>query len=155
MQTRHFLTLVISTLLAASVMPAAARQALNFSTPKEAVFNVPLNFNNLPPMVVTKIKVLCSVYANANPPSNDSEQQLAGGATEVAPVNGTYNGVVKVSFSVSSSDANKVKSWRCRTMLSGPTFSEVNLTTATDYLPDSAKPAPGAAKVTHASGKYD
>ncbi|TWO68499.1 hypothetical protein FN976_22985 [Caenimonas sedimenti] len=122
--------------------------------PKEAVFNVPLNFNNLPPAVVKQIQVGCAVYASVNPPVNDNEAPLAGGGETVNLANGAYNGTVKVSFTVPATDVAKVKSWRCRTFAIGPTLNQFNLD-LWQNLPDAAKPAPGTSPKTSASGKYD
>lgn len=125
------------------------------SVPKEAVFNVPVNINNLPPAVVNKISVNCEVHSSANPPTNDSGGSLlAAGSENVNLVNGAYNGVVKVSFTVPATEVAKVKSWRCRMFASGPTFSQFNLDLYNN-LPDPAKPASGTTPKTSASGKYD
>jgi hypothetical protein len=124
------------------------------SVPKEAVFNVPLNFNNLPPAVVHKIQVACAVYAAVNPPVNDSEAPLAAGGETVTLSNGGYNGTVKIHFMVQATDVAKVKSWRCRTFAIGPTLNQFNLD-LWQNLPDAAKPAPGSSPKTSASGKYD
>lgn len=111
----------------AAIAPAAQAQIVLPVVPKEAVFNVPLNFNNLPPAVVNKIQVMCEVHASVNPPFGDNAAPLAAGSETVNLANGAYNGVVKVSFMVPAMDVAKVKSWRCRTFASGPTLGQFNL----------------------------
>jgi hypothetical protein len=141
--------------LAFACASAIAQVQFNLpSVPKDAVFNVPLNFNNLPPAVVQKIQVGCAVYASVNPPVNDNEAPLAGGSETVTLANGGYNGNVKVQFTVQATDVAKVKSWRCRTFAMGPTLNQFNLD-LWQNLPDAAKPAPGTSPKTSASGKYD
>ncbi|MBI1889302.1 MAG: hypothetical protein HYS18_01510 [Burkholderiales bacterium] len=147
---------LIGSLLA--ICPTIVWAQANFvlpAVPKEAVFNVPVNINNLPQAVVNKISVICEVHSSVNPPTNDSGgTQLAAGSESVNLVNGAYNGMVKVSFTVPATDVAKAKSWRCRMFASGPTFSQFNLDLYFN-LPDAAKPAPGTTPKTSASGKYD
>lgn len=148
------IALAASLVLVCAAAPAAAQaQIVLPSVPKEAVFNVPLNFNNLPPAVVNKIQVGCAVHSTATP-SDDAGSFVAGGSETVALVNGAYNGTVKVSFTVAATDVAKVKSWRCRTFAIGPTLNQFNLD-LWQNLPDAAKPAAGTSPKTSASGKYD
>jgi hypothetical protein len=158
---RRAIQAVIAALLLAStaaVSSAALAQASgSFSLPlqaKTAEFNVPLNFNNLPPSHFQKIQVMCEVHSSATPPTNDSNAPLAAGSETLNLVNGGYNGTVKIAFTVSPADVPKVKSWRCRTFGSGPTFSQFNLDLWFN-LPDAARPANGTTTKTSASGKYD
>jgi hypothetical protein len=154
MLCRPIVTLSLVALAAVPLMAEAQVQIQLGAVPKEAVFNVPLNFNNLPPGVVKQIQVGCAVYASVNPPTNDNEGPLAGGSETVTLQNGAYNGTVKISFMVPALDVAKAKSWRCRTFAIGPTLNQFNLD-LWQNLPDAAKPAPGTSPKPSASGKYD
>ena len=158
---RRAIQIVIPALLLASIVAvssaALAQVSGSFSLPlqaKTAEFNIPLNFNNLPPSHFQKIQVMCEVHSSATPPINDNNPPLAAGSETLNLVNGSYNGTVKIAFTVSPTDVPKVKSWRCRTFASGPTFSQFNLD-KWSTMPEAAHPANGTTTKTSASGKYD
>ena len=144
---------IVVTLSLATAATAFA-QASNFvlpAVPKDAVFNVPVNLNNLPPQYFTSVDVNCSVHS-ATPP-NDSNG-LAYGGEKVTLVGGAYNGMVKVTVKVQATDVAKAKGWWCRLLGNGPTMSSFNM----DFwqnLPNDAKPASGTSPKTSASGVYN